>query len=109
MKAAHMPVYGDDLQGMWSGACDAWKAIMEDRGGEICVQEARGIQCPTLVCHGELDPICLLPHAEWFEANIPGARLKVFPGGKHNFHLKFADDFNQTVLDFFAEESSTRP
>ena len=61
-------------------------------------------QCPTLVAHGELDPMVDLSHAEWFQKNIPDARLQVFPGGKHNFHLRFADEFNQTALDFFAEK-----
>ena len=41
-------------------------------------------------------------HPEWFHKNIPGARLHVFPEGKHNIHIKYADEFNKLVLDFFA-------
>mmetsp|Transcript_21218 Transcript_21218/g.48978 ORF Transcript_21218/g.48978 Transcript_21218/m.48978 type:complete len:90 (-) Transcript_21218:858-1127(-) len=89
---------------MWSSAIDAWIRIIEEKDGDVCIEEARSIKCPTLVAHGEKDPICLTPHAEWFEENIPNARLQVFPGGKHNFHLRFADEFNKAALDFFAEK-----
>lgn len=105
MKAALLPVYGDDLQSMWSSACDAWKAILEERGGNICVDEARRLHLPTLVAHGTRDPICLQSHADWFKANIPGCEdLRLFEGGSHNFHLKFADEFNAMVIEFL-----TRP
>ena len=77
MRETHEPVYGDDLQPMWSGACDAWTAIMNEKDGDVCIEEARSIQCPTLVAHGELDPMVDLSHAEWFEKNIPDARLQV--------------------------------
>ena len=31
------------------------------------------------------------------------SRLHIFPGGKHNLHLKYKDDFNRLVEDFLLE------
>ena len=108
MKETHLPVYGDDLQPMWSAACDAWAAIFEERGGDICQREARSIECPTLVLHGKKDPICLEEHAVWFADNIGGpTRLEVLAEGKHNLHLRFADEVNALVRTFLGEPSGS--
>ena len=53
MRETHEPVYGaDGLQEMWGAACDAWAAIYEKYGGDVCVQQARSIECPTMILHG---------------------------------------------------------
>jgi len=108
MKATHMPVYGDDLQPMWGAAIDAWTEIVK-RGGDICVDEARGLACPTLVLHGAKDPICYQSHAEWFRDNIPSAQLRVLPEGKHNLHLKFADEVNAMIRAFVEGREVPQP
>ena len=105
MKDTHLPIYGDDLQPMWGAACDAWAAIVRGpREGDVCMREAKNIACPTLVCHGAKDPLCLQEHPEWFLANIGGARGWTHPDGKHNVHLRYADEFNAVVRAFLAEE-----
>ena len=103
MKASLEPIYGDDLQPMWSSFCDGMQAIFAE-GGDICQAEARALACPTFVLGGEKDPIVPANHPRWFAENIPGARLHMFPEGKHNIHLRFADEFNQLVLDFLKED-----
>ena len=47
--------------------------------------ELPGLNVPTLVIHGEKDPLFPLPHGENLAATIPGARLHVVAGGGHNF------------------------
>ena len=72
---------------------------------QVCMGEAKSITCPTLVLHGAKDPICLSEHPEWFRANIPGdgnTQLHVLPEGKHNLHIRFADEVNALVRDFVA-------
>jgi len=103
MRETHLPVYGDDLQPMWSEAVDAWIAIVNDRGGDVCMEQAKGLKCPTFVLHGAKDPICLAEHPEWFVKNIPDARLHILEEGKHNLHLRFADEVNALVRDFLME------
>lgn len=97
-------VYGDDVQPMWSSFCDAMKMIYEKGGGDMCQEAAKNVKCPTLVLHGEKDPLVPQHHPQWMHDNIQSpVRMHTFPGGKHNIHQKFQDDFNQKVLDFFAE------
>ena len=100
MRETHLPVYGDDLQPMWTDAVDAWIRIVTERGGDVCMEQAKALACPTLVLHGAKDVICLSEHPHWFEQHIPNARLHVLPEGKHNLHLRFADEVNGLVRDF---------
>jgi valacyclovir hydrolase len=102
MLETHRAVYGDDVQPMWSSFCDAMKMIY-DAGGDFCQAQATTLKCPTLILHGEKDPIVPAHHPQWFHENIAGSQMYTFPGGKHNIHQKFADDFNARVLKFFAE------
>ena len=87
-QETHVPTYGDDLQGMWGSAVDAWAGIYAAKGGDVCMEEAKSIACPTLVLHGAKDPICLTEHPHWFKENIPGAQLEILPDGKHNVHVR---------------------
>ena len=104
MRDTHLPVYGEDLQPMWSDAVDAWTRIYAESAGDVCQAQARSIACETLVLHGAKDPICLPEHPAWFAENIPNATAHTFPEGKHNLHLRFADEFNARVRRFLADE-----
>lgn len=103
-KETHYPTYGaDGLQRMWGGAIDAWTGIYKANDGDVCMRAAKSITCPTMVLHGAKDPICLSEHPEWFRQNIPGdgkTQLHVLPDGKHNLHLRYADEVNALVRDF---------
>lgn len=44
---------------------------------------ARGIRCPTLVVHGELDDECPLDHGQWLADHVPSARWLPLPGVGH--------------------------
>jgi len=107
MKESMYPIYGADvLQRMWGANIDAWAAMYEANNGDVCMAQAKQIRCPTLVLHGAKDPICLSDHPEWFAANIPGdgnTALHVLPEGKHNLHLRFADEVNDLVRRFCAK------
>jgi len=107
MKATHYPTYGaEGLQRLWGAAVDAWAAIYEQQKGDVCMAQAKSIQCPTMVLHGAKDPICLGEHPEWFRDNIPGdgvKRLHILPEGKHNLHIRFADEVNALIRKFVAE------
>lgn len=102
MLDLHVPVYGEELQPMWDGFCDAMKGIMA-RGGDINKEEAISLTCPTFVLAGEKDPIVPMYHPTWYSENIRNVKMHVFPAGKHNIHIKYADEFNSLVLKFLAE------
>lgn len=48
-------------------------------------EELPRLDAPTLVIHGEKDPLFPLAHGEDLAATIPGARLHVVQGGGHSF------------------------
>lgn len=47
--------------------------------------ELQKLDVPTLIIHGEKDPLFPLPHGEDLAATIPGARLHVVDNGGHSF------------------------
>ena len=102
MRASLTEVYGDELQPMWSAACDAWARIVTVDGGDVCRAEAAQIECPTLILHGEKDPMVLREHPQYFAHTIPGhVETHYFAEGKHNVHQRFAGEFNEVVRAHF--------
>ena len=51
--------------------------------------DLRAVTAPTLVLHGDADPVVPVTHAEFYASAIAGARLKVLPGAGHAFLLTF--------------------
>uniref|UniRef100_A0A8C5NYG5 Biphenyl hydrolase like n=1 Tax=Jaculus jaculus TaxID=51337 RepID=A0A8C5NYG5_JACJA len=68
--------------------------------GNICRHLLPLVQCPTLIVHGEKDPLVPRFHADFIHKNVKGSRLHLMPEGKHNLHLRFANEFNKLVEDF---------
>jgi pimeloyl-ACP methyl ester carboxylesterase len=54
-------------------------------GGQapVTAEQLAGLHLPTLVLHGEIDPILPLAHSRRFAAAIAGAELIVYPGIGH--------------------------
>ncbi|KAB1261131.1 Valacyclovir hydrolase [Camelus dromedarius] len=69
-------------------------------GGNICRHLLPLVQCPTLVVHGERDPLVPRSHADFIHQHVRGSRLHLMPEGKHNLHLRFADEFNKLAENF---------
>ncbi|XP_031972397.1 valacyclovir hydrolase [Corvus moneduloides] len=84
--------------------CEAWVdgilRFADNSDGNICQQLLPDIKCPTFIIHGEKDPLVPQAHAEYIHKHIKGSRLLLMPEGKHNLHLRFAEDFNREVENF---------
>ncbi|XP_068747633.1 valacyclovir hydrolase-like [Montipora capricornis] len=94
-------LYGKEgLQEIQSGWIAGISKYYTDRGGDICTKAVKSITCPTLVVHGQKDPLVPQFHPEYLHNNIPGSKLHIMPQGKHNLHLRFADEFNLLVKKF---------
>jgi valacyclovir hydrolase len=92
-------IYGAELDGLW----ERYIAGLEDLyrgGGDIYRSRLHRIQCPTLVLHGDKDPLVPGMHPAIIHERIAGSQLHRFPEGKHNIHIKYAEQFNQIVLSF---------
>lgn len=94
-------LYGFDY---FARTCEKWvdgivqfKRLPE---GNICRHLLPLVQCPTLIVHGEKDPLVPRFHADYIHEHVRGSRLHLMPEGKHNLHLRFADEFNKLAEDF---------
>ena len=61
------------------------------------------ITAPTLVIHGDIDPLIPPDNGAYLATHIPGARHTVYQGVGHIPIVERADDFNRDVLAFLAE------
>lgn len=92
-------IYGDGLQDLWARWCDAMQALYQ-AGGELCRQRLNMIHCPTVILHGGKDPLVPSFHAEVLHQGIANSQFYVFPEGKHNIHLAYAQEFNRRMVEF---------
>ncbi len=58
------------------------------------------IQAPTLVVHGELDPLVVPENGRYLAQHIKGARLLLYPNTGHIVIIERAEEFNRDVLAF---------
>ena len=70
------------------------------KDGDLCMEEAKRVQCPTLIVHGAKDTVCPQIHADYFKENIRGSELVIMEDGVHWPHLKSAQEFNQLTERF---------
>jgi valacyclovir hydrolase len=101
--SAMRQIYGDSLDGLWERYVVGLEEIYA-AGGDIYRQELGRIQCPTLVLHGEKDPLVPWFHPRTISEGIRGSSLHVFPEGKHRIHAKYAAEFNQITSAFLARQ-----
>lgn len=87
----------------WEAWVDRIAQFVHRPGGSICMDLVPLISCPTLIVHGEKDPMVPSFHPQYLLKHIKGSRLHLMPEGKHNIHLRYADEFNKLVEDFLAE------
>ncbi|XP_076583169.1 valacyclovir hydrolase isoform X2 [Chaetodon auriga] len=85
---------------IWEAWVDGVAQFAKRPEGSICVEFLPLISSPTLIIHGERDPMVPNFHAQYLLKYIKGSRLHLIPEGKHNLHLKYADEFNKLVEDF---------
>jgi 3-oxoadipate enol-lactonase len=60
------------------------------------------IDAPTLVLHGDADPLVPVENGRHLAAGIAGARLVVYPGVGHIPEVEIAERFNDDLLAFLA-------
>ena len=59
------------------------------------------IKAPTLLLHGEQDPLMPLAAAHWLQAKIAGAQLEVFPDAAHAPFAHDPDHFSARLAAFY--------
>ena len=57
------------------------------------------VSIPTLLIHGENDPLMPLPAAQWLAEHLPEAQLEVFKGAAHAPFLSDPERFAELLID----------
>ncbi len=65
-------------------------------------ESLRGVTTPTLVIHGDEDPILPLPHGRATAEAIPGSKFLVIPGMGHDIAPKSQQKLTQAIVEFVA-------
>lgn len=101
MRETMERIYGDSFQSLWSEWIDAMKDIYEKRkDGDLCLEEVKQVQCPTLIVHGAKDAMCPQFHADYLKENIRDSKMVIMEEGKHNLHLRYSSEFNKLTEQF---------
>lgn len=75
MKAPLIKLYTENgLQDMWNAWCDALQDIYKKSNGNLCKEKLPLIKCPTLIVHGNKDPMIATEHPQYLLNNIKGAK-----------------------------------
>lgn len=88
---------------IWEAWVDGISEFGKRPEGNICMDLLHLITSPTLIIHGEKDPMVPGFHAQYLLEHIKGSRLHLMPEGKHNLHLRYAAEFNKLVEDFLED------
>ncbi|CAJ1061202.1 LOW QUALITY PROTEIN: valacyclovir hydrolase [Xyrichtys novacula] len=84
----------------WGAWVDGITQFAAKPEGSICIEHLPLISCPTLIIHGEKDPVVPTLHAHFINKHVKGSKLHLMPEAKHNLHLRYADEFNKLAEDF---------
>ena len=57
------------------------------------------VQAPTLVIHGEADPLVPLAGGQDTAAHIKGSKLKTIPGMGHDLPLELVDEIANAIAE----------
>lgn len=97
-------IYG--IQGfadIWAKWIDAALSIYHERKGNICKEDVPKIQAPTFILHGKKDPMVAAEHIPYLRKHLKDSKFFEFPDGKHNIHLRYADEFNRLIAEFLID------
>lgn len=67
------------------------------------MKELQKVRCPTLVIHGDKDPLVGLEQPLDICGQVPDSRLERFALGGHNLHQQFPKQFKEIVEEFLDE------
>ncbi len=63
-------------------------------------KQTENISCPTLILHGDEDPIFNIAHGEDMAARIPRAELRILAGAGHNHPLSLQPVITEHLIEF---------
>jgi valacyclovir hydrolase len=88
------------LDRMWIG----YNRVL-DGGGEIVSRRLQQVRCPTLIMHGDEDPVVPVEHAYELNRLIAGSELRVFHGAGHTLHRERQHELLDAITSFLRRQS----
>ena len=76
--------------------------ILESIGDFELHEDLKAIRCPTLVIHGDADPMPF-KYAEMIDESIEGSELVIVEGAGHWLFVDATETFVSSIFDFLAE------
>jgi valacyclovir hydrolase len=86
--------------GIFQKMLDGYESVFTVHGGEVISARVHEIACPTLILHGEADPVVPVEQAYALHAAIAGSTLHIYAGAGHQPYREHEEDFRARVLDF---------
>lgn len=83
-------------------SAEAYRRQLQACLGHNVADRLQQIHVPTLVIHGEVDPLVPVANGQYLAEHIPGAQLIRYPDTGHIAIIERADDYNRAVLSFLA-------
>lgn len=105
MRKPMEEMYGvDGFPKFWSAWIDGVTGIINKSGSNLCKDELSKITAQVFIFHGKKDPMVDgEEHIPYLKSKIKNCKYYEFPEGKHNIHLRYADEFNQVLAKFLNE------
>ncbi|CAG2162657.1 unnamed protein product [Oppiella nova] len=98
-RQAYADLYGaDTFAKLWHSFVEYY-CKLED----TCRADLKAIKQPTLILHGDLDPMVPMEHPMYLLDSISHSTLHRFPKGKHNIHQQYSEEFNKIVEKFLIQ------
>jgi valacyclovir hydrolase len=99
--------YGEaNARAMTQSAASAFRAIVDERGGDLSLARADTIACPVFLIRGEHDFFVLSPLLAELAARIPQAQVLEVEGAGHDTHNARPEWFAQTVVDWVKQQDN---
>lgn len=76
-----------------------------DHGAKGVAEQLGQITAPTLIIHGEGDPLIPYENGQYLAAHIKGSRLSSYSGVGHLPPIEAPERFNREVIDFLGGEN----
>lgn len=104
-KKLYIDAYGQDLfEQLWHKHVDYCVSFSGNAEQIWDIRtKMQTIKCPTLILHGDKDPLIDKNHPITAEREIADSRLVRFPNGSHNIHQVYVQEFKKTVTNFLLE------
>jgi len=68
--------------------------------GHVAANRIKKIQCPVLIIRGDMDVPFILHATDFYQHELPQAKMVTYPGVAHMLNLEKTAEFNRLLDEF---------